>query len=496
MKRKSADTSPLAALSPQAAALTRFAGLLPGPDYDRLMAELEKPLPPALRLNPLKATPEALASLAERCGWNLRPVPYCSTGWWIVESKIPLSQPIEHRMGCYYIQDAASMLPVELFDPCPDPDLVILDLAASPGGKTTHLISKNNDRGLVIANDSSADRITALRLVVQTWGAANVAVTQFAGEQFGNWFPETFDRVLIDAPCSMQNLRSTESHPMRPVSNKERQGLSHRQERLLAAALQAVRIGGQVVYSTCTLAPEEDEVVIDHILKLYGKSVRVEDASLRLPIAAPGLGNYGDVVFDSSVSRAARLWPHLYGTSGFFAALLRKQDSLPEIIRQPPNRPFATTGLVALNRRDNALLNERLLQVYGFDLANLMAQQGLSPWQRRGEIYLLPDIWLQRFAGFPYQMIGMILGKDIDGSIIPSHEFVARFGKQFKSGQVVLDEPQAALWLRGNDIPDRPSKAFENSLTVAVSGPFGEPLGRGKVLADRLKNLLPRRLVV
>ena len=102
------------------------------------------------------------------------------------------------------------MMPVELFNFDDVKNPLILDMAASPGGKTTHLVSRSADQGLVIANDSSRDRITALRLVMQSWGAVNIAATQYPGEKYGAWFPETFDRVLLDAPCSMQGLRDTE----------------------------------------------------------------------------------------------------------------------------------------------------------------------------------------------------------------------------------------------------------------------------------------------
>ena len=154
------------------------------------------------------------------------------------------------------------MLPPELFDyDSVEPELV-LDLAASPGGKTTHLVDKLGDRGLVIANDASRSRIQALRLALERWGAINIAVTCQPGELFGAWYPGVFDKVLIDAPCSMEGLRTAESHPMRPVTGRERESLSSRQVRLLTGALKAVRVGGQVVYSTCTLAPEEDEAVL------------------------------------------------------------------------------------------------------------------------------------------------------------------------------------------------------------------------------------------
>jgi 16S rRNA (cytosine1407-C5)-methyltransferase len=127
------------------------------------------------------------------------------------------------------------MLPVDNDQP------LILDLAASPGGKTTHITSRTGDRGLVIANDASLSRLPALRSVLQNWGAINIATTSFPGEQFGDWFPECFDKVLLDAPCSMENLRSTASHPMRAISPRERQGLAQRQARLLSSAFTSRR---------------------------------------------------------------------------------------------------------------------------------------------------------------------------------------------------------------------------------------------------------------
>ncbi len=204
--------------SPKESALERFKTLLSARELELLLAELQKPLDPAFRVNPLKAQAGAVSYWAERYGWELYPVPYCAEGWRVGSAKTSLSQTIEHRLGFYYIQDAASMLPVELFDWEGLDEPLVLDMAASPGGKTTHLVAKTGDRGLVLANDSSADRITPLRLVLQNWGALHSAVLNFHGEKYGSWFPNTFDRVLLDAPCSMQGLRSSEAHPMRGIS--------------------------------------------------------------------------------------------------------------------------------------------------------------------------------------------------------------------------------------------------------------------------------------
>ena len=143
------------------------------------------------------------------CGERKRKIKTLGPRGQVIQAETPISATPEHRLGFYYIQDAASMLPAELFDLSGTSAPLILDLAASPGGKTTHITARTGDRGLVIANDSSPDRITALRIVLSTWGSINNAITHFPGEKFGTWFPETFDYVLLDAPCSMQGIRTT-----------------------------------------------------------------------------------------------------------------------------------------------------------------------------------------------------------------------------------------------------------------------------------------------
>ncbi len=250
----------------------------------------------AIRINPLKFNPEiAIKEWAERYSWEVTPLPFCPTGWQVAGQR--LSQTIEYKLGGYFIQEAASMLPAELFE-LDQAAPLILDLAAAPGGKTTHLVSRTADQGLVVANDASAARLPGLRAALQSWGAINTAVTQFNGELFGGWFPGAFDAVLLDAPCSMENLSPAAGRRRRAISARERAGLARRQLNLLSSAFQAVRPGGQVVYATCTLAPEEDEAVVDGLLRLYPGQAQLEDVSTRLGQPAPGLTCYGDRSFD------------------------------------------------------------------------------------------------------------------------------------------------------------------------------------------------------
>jgi len=274
---------------------------------------------------------------------------------------------------------------------------LVLDLAASPGGKTTHLSSRLRDRGLINANDSAADRITALGWCCRP-GQCHVAVTRFPAK-IRPLYPETFDRILLDAPCSMQSLRSTEAHPMRSISAREQKALAQRQVSLLAAALAALKPGGQVVYSTCTLAPEENEAVLDEILSRYPGSLEIASLGDRLPGPAPALTEAFGQRYDRQVSHAARLWPHRFHTSGFFAALIRKTGSIDFLHESPPDRPLSAVGQTPLDAAKEREIRAFFLERYGHDLDPILGEYRLQLWQNPAGIFAVPEAYIDRFGG-------------------------------------------------------------------------------------------------
>jgi 16S rRNA (cytosine1407-C5)-methyltransferase len=474
--------------------LERYRALVPAETYACILAELDQPLPQALRTNQLQGvSEEEVGRWQERYNWEIKPVSFCPAGWQVLSATRPPSQTVEHLMGAFYIQDASSMLPPELFDyDSVEPELV-LDLAASPGGKTTHLVDKLGDHGLVVANDASRSRIQALRLALERWGAVNTAVTCQPGELFGAWYPGVFDKVLIDAPCSMEGLRTAESHPMRPVTERERVSLSSRQVRLLTGALKAVRVGGQVVYSTCTLAPEEDEAVLLAIKQRYGSAVEI--LMPRLAMEAPALQISGSEGYPE-ITRALRIWPYLFNTAGFFTALIRKNaafDKGPG--NRPPQHSWARQGWVRLHSRAVDELTNAMFDLFGFDLTHVVDHQGLTFWKRDERIQAVPEIFLERFGDFPVISCGMEVGSLIDGRFQPSHEWAARFARQFTGGRMILPMDQAASWLRGSDVHLPVPGELRQGSVVCLVNDDGQFMGRGKLLAGRVKNLLPRRLV-
>lgn len=490
-RKKKSSSQAITRSAAQSAALEAFEPLLSAEDFRAMLAELAHPLPLAFRINPLKVRAGAEQDWAERYGWVLEPVPYCSTGFRVLQAREPAAMTLEHRMGQFYIQDAASMLPVELFDLNGLENPLVLDLAASPGGKTTHLSARLRDRGLIIANDSAADRITALRLVLQTWGSTNAAVTRFPGEKFGRWYPETFDRILLDAPCSMQSLRSTEAHPMRSISAREQKALAQRQASLLAAAFAALKVGGQVVYSTCTLAPEENEAVLDEILRRYPGCVEIVSLDDRLPGPAPALTEAFGLRYDRQVAHAARLWPQRFHTSGFFAALIHKTGSVDFPQEVPPDRPLTVVGQTPLDAAGERKIHAFFLDRYGHDLDPILREHRLELWQNPAGIFAVPETYIERFSGLPCHLLGLKLAETAAGEIIPAHDWVARFSGGFTNNTVIVPPEMVPLWLRGQDL------AMPGPLDGAavLFDPDGRCLGRGRVQGGKIKNLLPRRLI-
>lgn len=476
--------------------LERYSRILPAEDYKQLLEELAKPLHTAFRLNRLKNSLDKLNKLIPRYGWELETIPFCSQGYRMLQAETPPSQTIEHRMGDFYIQDAASMLPAELFNFFETERPLILDLAASPGGKTTHLADRIRDRGTIIANDSSRERLAALRIVLQTWSTSSSAITCFPGERFGSWYPDTFDAVLLDAPCSMDGLRSTEAHPLRPITSNERTALARRQANLLRSALQAVKPGGEVVYSTCTLAPEEDEGVLNRVLKEFPGAIEIMDIHTVLNRPAPALMRDETTVFEPGVRNAARLWPHLFNTAGFFAAKLQKRAAIPNIDNQPPSRSLSQTGFSPLQVRTAKTLFQWMMDDYGFNLREWLEAMNLELWGVENKILALPSQFLQHFPGLPVRYLGLGVAEKHEGGFDPTHDFCSRVSEGFQRGFGILTDEEFQAWIKGQDVPARATDQMLNGKIILLKDICGGFIGRGRVQRGQIRNLLPRRAIL
>ncbi len=472
----------------------RYQPYLDDAQYAALLGESEQIAPSAVRLNLLKTeapSPERLEYLSKKYVWSPKVLPYSADSSQVLDALISPSQTREFQLGQYYIQDAASILPVSLFSPSEKP-LVKLDMAASPGGKTTQMIDASCDRDFVIANDSASSRLSALRTVLQTWGAINYTITNYPGERWGDWFPETFDQILLDAPCSMQSLRTSSSHPHRPITVDERGRLASRQEAMLFSAAKALKTGGELVYSTCTLAPEEDEAVVSALLEAYPGSFHVDPATAQ-KFNVSGLTEFEGQSYHPDVIHCLRIWPFVFQTNGFFAGKLVKDNPIPSDRIDPPSRDFASTGFSALSTRLYQELIDIFLETYGMDFSSLLQEFNLVPMRKMDAIQLLPSEYLNKFSSLPYNAIGMPLGRFIRDQFDVSVEFVLRFGTKFSRNIWQMPENLADQWMKGFDIRGIDPAGIKPGAVIAMRDGERNNLGAAKYSSKRLRNLLPNR---
>lgn len=288
------------------------------PDPAGFFEALRRSIPVYIRINTLKTGIEEARSLMTERGYDLDPVKGVDEAFRLHHPLSPGST-YEFFLGYYHVQGLTSMLPAKILDP--QPGEVILDLCASPGGKATHVAQLIHNRGLVIANDTTIDRIRILRSHIDRLGATSLLVSRYDGRIFPTG--SLFDRILLDAPCSAEGTYRFGSPPPLSSDPQVSRRLSGLQRQLLGRALDLLRPGGILVYSTCTYAPEENETVVNDFISKGEAEV--------LPIDIPlphckGLTSWGETNFHPDLVNTVRLYPHQVDSWGFFIAKLRKPE--------------------------------------------------------------------------------------------------------------------------------------------------------------------------
>lgn len=288
-----------------------------GNDYDKFMRTSFTYLNKSIRVNTLKITVPELKSRLEN--WNLKPVPWCKEGFWITGERTDIGNMVEHGLGYFYVQEAASMIPPIALSP--EPGEIVLDMCASPGSKTTQIAAMMKNEGLLIANDINGERMKPLGINMQMAGITNAIVTLSKGHRFKP-LVGVFDRILVDAPCSgtgtiRKSLKTLQI--WNPLMVKR---LSVTQKNLADTAFNILKPGGVMTYSTCSVEPEENEEVVDSILRRHADA-EIEPINIDIK-RAPTFANYAGENYSSEVKKCLRIWPYDNDTDGFFAARIRK----------------------------------------------------------------------------------------------------------------------------------------------------------------------------
>ena len=285
----------------------------------------ETPRPVTVRTNTLKTRRRELAQALIARNVNLDPIAkWSKEGLQVYESAVPIGATPEYLAGHYMVQSASSFLPVMALQP--QPNQRVLDMAASPGGKSSHIAALMGNTGTLIANDASKERLRALQANLSRLGVRNSIVLNCDGRDFPKVMGG-FDRVLLDAPCTGLGVISKDPSVKAEKSYADVQRCQQLQKELLLAAIDSCNAnsgnGGIIVYSTCSVSVEENEAVVEYALA--SRSVKVVDTGL--PFGVEGFTRHRAKRFHASLKLARRFYPHTHNMDGFFVCKLRKHSN-------------------------------------------------------------------------------------------------------------------------------------------------------------------------
>lgn len=440
-----------------------------GEEFGQYLESFKEEWKPGLRVNTLKLSPGELAELVP---WNLEPVPWADNGFYYdgtLDGEVlrPSKHPAYYA-GLYYLQEPSAMTPAAMLPVVPGDR--VLDLCAAPGGKSTELASKLKGRGMLVSNDISYSRARALLKNLELAGAANICVTSEAPEKLAGVWPEFFDKILVDAPCSGEGMFRRDEDMVKDWNEKGPEYYVPIQRQILSQAAAMLRPGGYMLYSTCTFSVEEDEGNVAYVLEEFPQ---MQLCCLDLDKVPGACGGFG-------LSGCMRLFPHRLKGEGHFLALMRKKggdDGGKEIL---PPMDSGTAG-----KRVRAVEKEKELDAFlrqsgaEWDYGRIVIHQDNAYYLPEGLAWNLPLRFLRT---------GLFLGELKKGRFEPSQALAM----SMKAGQFPntvsfpAGDSRVLRYLKGETISLEGDEGPVKGWCLAAMEGF--PLGWAKGTGMSLKN--------
>ncbi len=464
--------------------IERVQEMLPADQVDAFLERSTEPLPKTVRLRPNCDIPK---------DWKLKPVAEMPEAFFIdrKDRTQALGKTREHFCGEMYIATLSSLLAAKML--APKPGEKILDMCAAPGSKTTFLSDQMHDEGILIANELSASRSKKLAANLDRLGCTNTVITQIDGTYMDTFFDQEFDKILLDAPCSSEGAGRKQSEFFEKYwSERKIYEAAKIQKKLIVSAFKMLRPDGEMIYSTCTTAPEENEAVVQHLIDNFGDTVEILPLELGEVPHSSGLENFSDETFETEIAQySRRLWPHLYNdkwdSECFFICRIKKNGS---ISRAPANKSRAAAGLNFMRKNQAAEVFSRISKYYDIPKD---VWKPYSILEHGGEIFLTNRdvaIFVTRNA---HRRAGMHLA-DKHGN--PTNSFAMKFGEFANKNIIQLSTEDAERFLSGIDLQKKePLKMKDGTIVLIREGK--RCLGWGKIMQKgyRIKNRLDRNTI-
>lgn len=275
----------------------------------------------SLRINPLSGRPVDAIRADLEALTTLEPIAWCPGAFHIIGNKRAVTESAPHAAGEVYVMNASSLVPALALDPRPGDD--IFDVCSAPGGKAAHIAALTGNRARLTVNDGIKSRLRKLREVIDLLRVDIIDMTNHPGQYLDKFVEESFDRILLDAQCSGEGMADlARSDALRFWTLERVEQMSRLQQRMLVAAFKRLRPGGVLVYSTCTISPEENEAPVDHLLRHHPEA-SAEAIDLQVPEAVPGLARWEGREYHPDLRHALRVVAAPF-MEAFFVCRIRK----------------------------------------------------------------------------------------------------------------------------------------------------------------------------
>jgi NOL1/NOP2/sun family putative RNA methylase len=426
-----------------------------GDSYEDFLSSLGEGRRNALRVNRLRLSADSFESIAP---FPVKRVPWTQNGYYVDYRDRPSQHPW-YRAGVYYLQEPSAMAPAEILPVMPGDR--VLDLCAAPGGKATQLGDRLCGRGLLVANEISPSRVRALERNMELFGISNCVVTNEPPSRLTSRFPEYFDKILVDAPCSGEGMFRKDPEAVKTWSLEKVEACVKIQREIILEAADMLRPGGFMVYSTCTFEPEEDELAVAYLLRERPQMELLEipctegrqtfSPAFSLPYLAergfvtkePEQGQTAARRMDGAsvppagklpdTGKAVRIWPHMAQGEGHFIALLRKQGGSSG---GNPSRTSGKNSSRAAADRTKPEAARQFLAVYAPEMdVDLRRIEN-----RNGHLYLMPE-GCPELRGLKFLRAGLYLGELKKDRFEPSQELALAISQRVQT----LPEPQEGV---------------------------------------------------
>ena len=435
-----------------------------GEEYDSYLDSYQQERQFGLRVNPLKVTGEELKELS---GFHLRKIPWTQDGYFYEEEDMPARHPY-YAAGMYYLQEPSAMTPASRLHV--EPGERVLDLCAAPGGKATALGAALRGKGVLVANDISNSRAKALLKNLELFGISNAFVTNEIPGNLADRFEGFFDKVLVDAPCSGEGMFRKDPAVIKTWDEERPEYFAKLQRDILKNAVRMLRPGGQLLYSTCTFAPVENEGSISWVLENFPEMDVLEIEPYEG--FAPGHPEWGNG--DERLKRCVRIWPHKMKGEGHFLALLKKSETAMEAV-------------VRIGRTQRP--DKKTRQVVDAFFVDCKWEPDWERIEVRGEkVYLVPEL-PEKLQGIHFLRNGLYMGDLKKDRFEPSQQLAMMLKGNDYAGVLSLksEDVRVEKYLHGETllVEAGESTIAKGWILVCVDG---FPLGWGKLVNGVLKN--------